>query len=243
MLTITLIGTGTVSQHLQKAFSKTNEVQVIQVLSGRSPSLIKEVKKNISDIYILTISDDAIESVAQKLKGNGLLLVHTSGSVNISAISNQRRGVFYPLQTFSKERKVDFSEVPICIEAEKNTDIKLLEKLAKNISKKVFRISSDQRRSLHLAAVFANNFANHLYQISQTICEANEVSFEIVKPLITETAAKVLQHDPSKMQTGPAIRNDKQTITRHLEQLQNKTHKKVYQLLTNSIQEFHGKKL
>jgi predicted short-subunit dehydrogenase-like oxidoreductase (DUF2520 family) len=158
----------------------------------------------------------------------------------IKSVSN--KGVFYLLQSFSKERKIDFSSVPICIEAETEKDLFLLETLAKSMSKNCYRIHSDQRKSLHVAAVFVNNFVNHLYHIGHEICEQNKVPFEILLPLILETANKITTLSPLEAQTGPAKRNDTKTIEKHIAML-NKNQQEIYTLVTKSIYNIYGKKL
>ncbi|MFA5298699.1 MAG: DUF2520 domain-containing protein, partial [Lutibacter sp.] len=171
------------------------------------------------------------------------LVVHTSGSMAMEELkSNSNKGVFYLLQTFSKERKINFSTVPICIEAETEKDLLLLETLAKSISKNCYRIDSNQRKSLHVAAVFVNNFVNHLYQIGHEICAENKVPFEILLPLIKETADKITTLPPFEAQTGPAKRNDTKTIEKHKKML-TKNQKKIYTLFTKSICNTYGEKL
>ena len=168
--------------------------------------------------------------------------MHTSGGVALEKISNHnRRGVFYPLQTFTKGKAVDFKTIPICIETEFSADLKILKKIAKSISDKMYIINSEQRKALHVAAVFVNNFTNHLYQIGNQICEENNIPFEVLHPLIQETAEKIKELSPSEAQTGPALRNDTKTIEKHIDFLENPEYKKLYQLLTQSIQ--HVKKL
>jgi predicted short-subunit dehydrogenase-like oxidoreductase (DUF2520 family) len=139
------------------------------------------------------------------------------------------------LQTFSKDKKVNFKEVSFCLEAENKEDYQLLEFLAKSIGKKIYKISSEQRRTLHVAAVFVNNFTNHLFKIGNDICNTNNVPFEILQPLIKETVIKLEELSPEKAQTGPAIRNDEKTIKNHLDLL-GKNQQKIYKILTKSIQ-------
>jgi predicted short-subunit dehydrogenase-like oxidoreductase (DUF2520 family) len=153
-----------------------------------------------------------------------------------------RKGVFYPVQSFSKNKAVNFKTIPIGIEAENESDLKIIEKVAKSISNAVFTIDSEQRKALHVAAVFVNNFVNHLYQIGQEICLDNQIAFEILKPLIQETAEKINTISPREAQTGPAIRKDKNTIDTHLAFLSKENQKNIYKTLTQSIQEY-GKKL
>ncbi len=253
MIKVTLVGTGTVSNHLLDVFSKADGVEVLQV-SSRGAKLLKALKSVPSRdeegskteqaaIYIIAVSDDAIASVSEHFIKSNALLVHTSGSVAMRALPKEvRRGVFYPLQTFSKGRKVDFKTVPICIEAAHKKDLGLLRTLASAISPSVYEISSKQRSALHLAAVFVNNFTNHMYQIGNDICLENEVPFEVLKPLLSETAHKMTTLSPAEAQTGPAKRNDDSTIEKHLNQLKNKTHKEVYSMLTKSIIETYKSK-
>lgn len=247
MIKVTLIGKGNVSYHLNKAFQAANNVQVIDVLPSRKNGLeiaLRDKKNRDSDVYIITVSDDAISAVSQQLTNIDSLVVHTAGGVPIEALSKQlKSGIFYPLQTFSKDRELDYKTIPICIEAKTEEDLKLLKKLANAISDTSYEIDSEKRKQLHLAAVFVNNFSNHLYHIGHELCEENNVPFEVLKPLIKETALKMDALLPKNAQTGPAKRGDQKTIAGHLEQLKNQNHKKLYRFLTDSIQHTYGKKL
>lgn len=252
MIKVVLFGAGNVASHLAKIFIASNAVELVQVYSRSKKSL--EQFTNIptttnlnnlakADVYIIAIPDDAIANFSKKLPKLNGLLVHTSGSVAMDSIDvKHTRGVFYPLQTFSKDKSVDFKQVPICIEAEKDQDLHLLEKLAESISDKVFLINSKQRKSLHVAAVFVNNFTNHLYHIADNICKEHTVPFEILTPLIQETAHKINDLKPFEAQTGPAKRNDVKTIETHLALL-NKEQQNIYKVLTQSIQQTYGKEL
>ncbi|MEP7095723.1 MAG: DUF2520 domain-containing protein, partial [Flavobacterium sp.] len=198
---------------------------------------------NEADLYVIAITDDVISKVSEQLPFQNQLVVHTSGTSSIDILnSKNRRGVFYPLQTFSKNKAIDFSIIPICLEAENQSDYAILEIIAKSISKAVFPISSEQRKALHVSAVFVNNFTNYLYQIGQEICEEHQVPFEILKPLIQETSEKINTLNPIDAQTGPAKRNDTNTIEAHLAYLTNENQKNIYKILTQSIQN-NGKKL
>jgi predicted short-subunit dehydrogenase-like oxidoreductase (DUF2520 family) len=233
MISVLLVGKGNVASHLKTAFLNADTIRVTQI-SSRQLEIIPQ-----ADITIIAVSDDAITEVSSKIKNN--FVVHTSGSVAMNDLkNNSRKGIFYMLQTFSKDKIVDFSEVPFCLEAEHIEDYKLLEKLAKSIGKKIYSISSKQRKTLHLAAVFVNNFTNHLYKIGNDICKENKVPFEILQPLIKETASKIEHLSPKEAQTGPAIRNDKKTIQNHLNLL-DQNQQKIYKTLTKSIQ--NGAKL
>lgn len=254
MISIVLLGTGNVAKHLFDSFCTQNEFGIIQVY-GRNHNALSYFDSQINttnylsnikdaDIYIIAISDDAIAEVSKELKGQKGLIVHTSGSISMHSLPKQvNRGVFYPLQTFSANRKVNFREIPICIEAENEADYQMLHQMGSSISNKVIQIDSDQRKSLHLVAVFANNFTNHIYYTAQEICLQNNVPFELLLPLIKETAAKIQDLSPLDAQTGPARRNDQGTLKKHMTQLQSKEHKKIYSLLSKSIQKTYGKKL
>ena len=247
MITVTVIGSGNVAQHLIKVFSKTAEIELVQAFARHPESLLhllpsekitndyQAIQK--ADVYIIAVTDNAIAEVSEQLPFENQLVVHTSGTSDITVLNNKnRKGVFYPLQTFSKNKAIDFYAVPLCLETEDETDFTTLELLAKAISKKVFAISSEQRRSLHVAAVFVCNFVNHLYHIGNEICNENNVPFEVLHPLIQETAQKIIELSPEEAQTGPAKRNDSQTINKHVEFLANSQYQEIYQVLTQSIQ-------
>jgi predicted short-subunit dehydrogenase-like oxidoreductase (DUF2520 family) len=144
-------------------------------------------------------------------------------------------GVFYPLQTFSKNKKADFKTIPICLEANNTSTLKVIQSLGKSISNNVRTINSEQRKVVHLSAVFACNFTNHFYAIASDILASKKLSLDILKPLIEETANKIKNNSPAKMQTGPAIRGDKKTMNAHLKLLENKEYKKLYKLMSESI--------
>ena len=248
MISVVLVGTGNVAKHLFDAFSQAERIKVVQVV-GRDQNALKQFGKATADlgsianadVYIIAVSDDAIYTVSQLLTHKKGLVIHTSGSVSLETLfPNKNTGVFYPLQTFSKNREVDFGSVPICIESNTEPNLNLLEDLGNAISKKVHKIDSEQRKTLHLAAIFANNFTNHLYHIANKICEDHQVPFNILKPLLQETAQKVQTHMPFDMQTGPARRNDIETIKKHLAELRNGRQKEIYALLSESIRETYS---
>lgn len=247
MIRITLIGSGNVAQHLIKTFAKSELVEIVQVFSRKKETLASliEFDKIVNDfedlkeadLYIIAVSDKAIADVSKQLPFQNRIVVHTSGAASLDVLdSKNRKGVFYPLQTFSKNAAIDFSTVPLCLEAENTFDFRVLETVGKSISNAVFAINSDQRKALHVAAVFVNNFTNHLYQIGQEICEEHQVPFEVLKPLIKETAEKINSLDPIDAQTGPAKRHDFNTIEAHLDYLTNENQKNIYKILTQSIQ-------
>ena len=253
MIRVSIIGSGNVAQHLIVAFSKTTDIELVQVFARKdaavahltSPDKIYTNFNDIiaADLFIIAITDDAITEVSAAIPFSDELVVHTSGSVSIEAIDNKNRpGVFYPLQTFSKSKEVDFKTIPICIETKNEKDFQILEKVAKSISNTVYKINSEQRKALHIAAVFVCNFVNHLYQIGNNICIENDLPFDILKPLIQETANKILTLSPNQAQTGPAKRKDIQTINAHLSFLSDDNQKEIYKMLTKSIID-NGKKL
>jgi len=253
MIQIVLIGSGNVAQHLITAFSKSKEIEIVQVFSRKKESLLNLIEQNKitdnyndlvdADLYIISVSDDAIASVSSKLPFGNRLVAHTSGSVTLDSLDKKnRRAILYPLQTFTKGKTIDFSEIPFCLESENDSDLELLEKVAKTISKNTFKINEKQRKALHISAVFVNNFVNEMYRIGNEICEENKVPFEILKPLILETVNKVMKLSPKEAQTGPAKRNDTQTIESHLDFLSNENHATIYKILTQSIQN-NGKEL
>ena len=254
MIKVVFLGFGNVNSHLFNALHKSSEVSVIQVFNRNYIKMISpyehvpftdDISKIVeADVYIIGIPDDAIASFSESLPFQNKLVVHTSGGAAINILaSKNRRGIFYPLQTFSKQQKVNFENIPICLEAENLEDLQLLKALGKTISKNVVEISSEKRAKLHLAAVFVNNFVNYLYQIGSEILNDEDLSFQLLKPLIAETASKIESLSPEAAQTGPAKRNDKKTIEKHLNLLADSPHKKLYELFTEQLNQKYGKEL
>jgi len=250
MITVSIIGYGNVGSHLVKAIHGSAYAKISQVFfrsSVKKNTAIDSISfiNNLSDLtevdcYIIAVPDDFVAAVSQALPFKNRLVVHTSGSVGMDVLNpKNRQGVFYPLQTFSKNKDVDFSEIPICLETSQADDMELLKKLGNSISKKVVEISSEERAKMHVAAVFVNNFVNHLYHVSEAIMQEHDLDFSLLKPLIKETAAKIETLSAKEAQTGPAKRNDKQTIARHIEQLSHDSQKEMYTLLTNAIIKTH----
>ena len=253
MIKVVIIGAGNVAFHLYQSFTKEKQFDVIQVfnrnlehidfvnnpdLKTSDPNQIKE-----ADLYLIAIKDEAIEKLAEELKIKSGIVAHTSGSQPMSVLSKfNDYGVFYPLQTFSKSKQVDFKEIPVCLEANSEENLELLKKAASLISDKVYEVDSEQRKALHVSAVFVNNFSNHLFALADDYCQKNDLPFEILRPLIRETVSKLESLDPFSAQTGPALRDDHKTISAHLEMLDD-DRKKIYTILTESIQKLHGKKL
>ncbi len=257
MVKVSIIGSGNVAQHLIAAFQKSQKsgagVALVQAFSRKKESLASLLDADSittdlctlqeADLYIIAVSDDAIEMVSNQLPFKNRLVVHTSGSASLDVLNDaNRKGVFYPLQTFTRNKPVDFKTIPLCLEAENASDYQLLEKVAVMISDAVYPIHSNQRKALHVAAVFVNNFTNHLYKIGNDICREHQVPFDILKPLIAETAKKIMTLSPEQAQTGPAIRKDQKTIEAHELFLTDTHQSTIYKILTQSIQD-NGKKL
>ncbi len=253
MIKVIILGGGNVAFHLTAILLNNTTVNVVQVYNRRLEKIahldskvlitsnIDDLKE--ADIYIIAVSDDAIANISSQIKFKDKLIVHTSGSTAMEDLpSNSRKGVFYLLQTFSKEREIDFSDIPICIEASHKKDLVLLEKLANSISNNLYYFDSVQRKYLHIAAVFVNNFVNHLYHIGSEICEQNNIPFEILRPLIQETSAKIISLQPIDAQTRPAKRYDTKTVEKHRSML-TKDQQEIYTLFTKSIYQTYGKKL
>jgi len=191
-----------------------------------------------ADFYILSVSDDAISPLSERMQAIEGIIVHTSGSTSMNVFENKfsKYGVFYPFQTFSKEREVDFKQTPILLEASDPAVSAVLKPIALSISTIVLECNSDQRKVLHLAAAFACNFSNYMYIIAQKLLEESQLDFDLLRPLILETANKVQKFMPENAQTGPAVRKDLVTINRHIEQLEDKPDiLAVYQLLSDQI--------
>lgn len=245
MAQISMIGAGNLASHLSLAlqdagheivqlFSRTanTAAPLAQKLNCSFTTNLKELKK--SDLAIIAVSDDVISEVASQI---ALPMVHTSGTKGMEILNkNGICGVFYPLQTFSKNKEIDFQKIPICIEASNKKFEKTLTEIAKSISKNIYLLNSEQRKHLHLSAVMACNFSNLMYTFADEICQAHEIPFKLLKPLIEETANKIQSIAPTDAQTGPASRKDLLTIERHLNHLNTDLEKKeIYQTLTQSI--------
>jgi len=190
-----------------------------------------------TELVIISVPDTLVEEICEKLIDNDRLYVHTSGISSLKALDSKKRtGVFYPLQTFSKGKNINFSKVPLCIEANNPSDSVLLLDLAKKISGNVSLVESEQRRTLHLTAVIVNNFSNHLYHLANEILVLNGLDFNYLKPLIQETALKINEVHPLDAQTGPARRNDETTINKHLQMLKNyPDYQYIYKLFSEQI--------
>lgn len=254
MIRIVFLGFGKLGYNLCNALHDNKLISVNQIYNRSNIELppglnqlsfttrISEIED--ADVYVIAIPDDAIKSLSEKLPFEDKLVIHCSGGAGLNILSEKnRRGVLYPLQTFSKHSKVDFSEIPICLEAENASDLKVLKKIGHILSNKVVEINSEERAKLHLAAVFVNNFVNHMYAIGHDILSKNKLPFDLLKPLIKETAHKVEMFSPAEVQTGPAKRKDLKTIEKHLHLLKGSPYRELYAQITESISNIDGKKL
>lgn len=257
---IVLLGSGNVATQLGRAFKLAGQ-DIVQVWS-RNIDHAHELADNLAamaindfdlldrnaDLYIISVKDEAILDIARQLKGIDKLIVHTSGTTGIEVLQgiSFKFGVLYPLQTFSKSKVVEFSQIPFAVEANSPEVLASIRAIAERLSERVIDLSSEQRKFLHIAAVFACNFSNHLYAIGAEILKEKNLDFDLLRPLIAETATKVQTNEPIKMQTGPASRGDQATINTHLEALKDKPElHELYQKLSQSIVNFqeHSKGL
>lgn len=249
---IVFIGAGNLATNLAKAlhakgfkieqiYSRTEEsASVLASFVGARWTTDLNSVAGGKDLYIVSLKDDAfLELLARIVEGReDALFVHTAGSVSMDVWKGKvnRYGVFYPLQTFSKQREVVFDQIPIFIEAADKQDKELLKGIASLLTQKVYTATSDQRKSLHLAAVFACNFANHMYVLAAELLEKNNLQFDVLLPLIDETAHKVHSLSPKEAQTGPAVRYDEQVIYKHLVMLEDEpAMRDLYRIVSQSI--------
>jgi predicted short-subunit dehydrogenase-like oxidoreductase (DUF2520 family) len=247
---ITIIGSGNVATHLAAAFKDAGH-SIVQVYSRdmqHASLLAYHVKaepvddlkqlNSETDLFLIAVKDDAIDRIAKELAQHNKLIAHTSGATSIETLLQytSNAGVFYPLQTFSKTKEVKFRTVPLCIEGANNEITSQLEELARTVSNTVYRVDSEKRKILHLAAVFACNFPNYLYYAANQLLQQHDLDFNLLRPLILETAEKVQEHLPADVQTGPAIRRDEKTMTAHLQLLAgNADLQDVYEQLSQLI--------
>jgi predicted short-subunit dehydrogenase-like oxidoreductase (DUF2520 family) len=229
---LVIVGAGRIAWHLGRRLRSKGIVvhQVINRSEDRARQLAAALHcpwtTDLAEVLpqagwvLIAVRDDSIADVAAQMAPHipDALVTHTSGATPGGILSEfyQRYGVFYPLQTFSMERTPVWSKIPFCIDAAVEADVLFLRKTAKTIGNLVYRVSDEQRARLHVAAVFANNFANHCFAIAEKILSDYDLPFEMLHPLMEETLNKALMASPAAMQTGPAIRGDRETIERHL---------------------------
>jgi predicted short-subunit dehydrogenase-like oxidoreductase (DUF2520 family) len=254
---VSFVGAGNLAWHLAPALDNAGYT-VLEVYSRSKKNALAlvnklyqaEVKEDLdfsdskANIFVLSVTDDALPEVLHEIiLPDNAILVHTSGSqplLILSTAATLNTGVFYPLQTFTKQKKVDFSEIPLFVECMNPEVEKHLMKMGKAISKKVLAINASKRMALHVAAVFASNFTNHMLTISKSIMDVSDLPYDWVKPLISETINKSLAIGPEAAQTGPAVRGDLETLDRHMALLQEDGEiAELYQLISQHIINTH----
>lgn len=253
IMNVSFIGSGNLAWHLAPALDNT-DYRVAEVFSPNpkhAKALVErlyhaQVKDTLdfssstSRIFIIAVSDDVIMDITQEIVlPQDAILLHTSGSQPLNVLGHAgtpRHGVFYPLQTFTKNKKVNFEDIPFFIESDDDGTEKIMLTMAGAISRKVYKISSAERKALHVAAVFASNFSNHMLTISRDIMSDNKLDFDWLKPLIAETINKSLALTPDQAQTGPAKRGDLEILDKHLEFLQrDEAVAEIYKVISQHI--------
>jgi predicted short-subunit dehydrogenase-like oxidoreductase (DUF2520 family) len=247
---ITLVGAGNVAWHMGKALKQQGYVirQILDRTASSSKLLAKELDAEFSgipedgisgtDACLICVSDDAIASVVEQLKPGNCLVMHTAGSMPMHLFRNYATnyGVLYPLQTFTKGRPLDYSRIPFLIEANTPGNLKLIKQIALSVSDNTMEADSVRRLFIHLAAVFASNFSNHMYVLAEKLAAEYNMPFDLLKPLIAETTAKAMDMSPEKAQTGPAVRGNKKVMEKHLELLKDQPRwQELYRLISEDI--------
>ncbi len=247
---IVFLGAGNLATNLSKALFNSG-FDILQVYSRTIASAkmlaeqlqatytnnLKHINKT-ADIYFIAVKDDAIVDILSAIDRRNKLVVHCSGSTSIEVLADfsNNYGVFYPLQTFSKNRAVVFKSIPIFLEANNAENLNVLQSIAVKLSDVVEEATSEQRLSLHVAAVFACNFVNYLYAVAADILKDNHIDFKHIQPLIEETARKIQLMPPKKAQTGPAVRYDKAIINKHVDFLKDHPdYQQIYELISHAI--------
>lgn len=249
---ISLIGSGNLATNIGVAlFNSGNKVvQVYSHTLSHATSLADKIGacaiddihhvSDEADLYIVALKDDALENIIPSLCKNksDKFFFHTAGSMPMDIFKGyaEHYGVLYPMQTFSKQRIVDFKVIPCFIEASDELAKSVLENICGDISNRIYELSTEKRKYLHLAAVFTCNFANHCYEISSEILNNNGIPFDVMLPLIDETAKKVHEMKPKDAQTGPAVRYDENVISRQMQLLDGAPfNQKIYELMSKAI--------
>lgn len=246
---IVIIGSGNVAYHLAKAFHE-NKIPVSQ-LFGRNEKDLKFISEKLqipfstsqlqdADLYLICVSDGSISEVSKLINKENCLVAHTSGSLPKEILEgNYRKASFYPLQTFSKSKDLDYKEVPFFVESDFDQDLEFLKNLALKISEKVMISTYEKRKYIHLTAVFACNFVNHLFARAKEISDSQDIPFDYFLPLIKETTQKIEILEPKLAQTGPAIRNDERVLIAHEELITDEEQLKIYKIMNQSIKKMY----
>ena len=246
MIRIGLIGTGNVATALAREIRKHELLTLVKLIGRDQNKLPKDLISvpfsnqfnalHSCDMILIAVSDHSIQEVSNQLPLTDAVVAHTSGASSMDLLSNHKhRGVFYPLQTFSKQQPLTWSEIPILWEGNKKLVDEKLETLSQLLSPLAVQSDEKQRLSMHLAAVVVNNFTNHLYAEAHRFCKSKQLNFELLTPLIEETTRKIKQLDPRESQTGPASRGDMQTIQRHKAVPMTEELSDIYSLFTSQL--------
>ena len=246
MITISLIASGKLSYNLSKVFSNNENFRIIEIYSRQKKNTnlfnekikftdkIENLKK--ADFYFILCNDDSIKEISKKINVNGGMVLHSSGTININILSNHKNyGVFYPLQTFNFHNKLNFTDVPVLIEANTKKNLDKLKKLCELLNTTFKVIDSKDRLYYHLAATFANNFTNHLLSVTDEIINKFNLNKDFFIPISNQTIQKFKENKSKESQTGPAIRNDVKTIKKHERILENSNYLNLYKIITESI--------
>jgi predicted short-subunit dehydrogenase-like oxidoreductase (DUF2520 family) len=245
---IVIIGSGNVAYHMAKAFTLKG-ISLVQIF-GRNEKELSKISEELhipystgqledADLYIICVSDNSVEEVSGIVAKKDTLVAHTSGSLPKEVLAGTyRKASFYPLQTFSKSKELEYEKIPFFIEAENEEDKKTLFELASKISENVMESDHEKRKYIHLTAVFACNFVNHLFSRAKEISDSQEIPFDYFLPLIDETVQKIHEIEPKKAQTGPAVRNDVRILELH-EQLLKDESLEIYKTMNHSIQKMY----
>ncbi len=246
MKSIILIGAGNVATHLgitlkekkyniKQVYSRNinNAIKLAEIVHANATDQLSNIKD--ADLVIISINDNAVKNILKKIKAKNI--VHTSGALDLNIFNNKfdNYGVMYPLQTFNKKKSVNFSQIPICIEANSITFEKKLLEISKKMSKNVIKINSHERRILHVAAVFACNFTHHMFTIADQLLTKTNSDISILLPLVNQTLTQLDSKNIKHLQTGPAVRNEKETINKHIELIEDKDLKIIYKKISDHI--------
>lgn len=248
---ICFVGAGNLATHLSLAFSEHADVVQVYSRTEASAKMLADrlhcayttdiqALVNDADLYVCALKDSVLEEVLSQGDFKGKLVIHTAGSMPMSvfAAHAKRYGVIYPMQSFSKSKPVDFKKIPVFVEGSDAETLAYLHGLAEMVSDKVYDADTEVRGKLHIAAVFASNFSNHMYALAYELLKGSELPFEVLLPLIDETAQKVHSLAPKAAQTGPAVRYDTNVINKHLGMLKgDDALLEIYKLISKDIHE------
>ena len=243
MYNTTIIGNGNLGYNFSIALEKVDGFNLYQwygrswngkKLNKSSINKLSELKK--ADIFILAVSDSSISDILKHLNKN-YFVIHCSGATSIEVFNNfKRAGVMFPIQTINRRKNISFNDIPFCIEAKNKNDLELIKILVISLEGKYECLNSNQRANIHLSAVWINNFVNHMISKGKKICLENNISFSLMEPILKKTINQAINYNPDELQTGPAVRNDKDTLGLHLNLIKDVNDKKLYEIITKSIQ-------